>query len=168
MKTCVTCKQEKPLAEFNRNLKTKDGRQSSCRSCSNQYDRDRLRDPQRAQANRDRVTAHYQAHKEERQTYVLRYQMLRKIRAVNYLGGKCPCGEEHPSALQFHHRDPSTKLFNITTKHLGSPKLYPWDTVIAPELDKCDLLCANCHFKEHAVLPWEVIEELKRQAEEEV
>src|SRR5208282_880731 len=99
-----------------------------------------------------KVKTYYQENKEERQAYVLRYQMSRKIKAVNYLGGKCACDEEHPSALQFHHRDPSTKLFNITTKHLGSPKLYPWDTVIVPELDKCDLLCANCHFKKHAVL----------------
>ena len=129
--------------------------------------RDRAYGAKNAAKVRAKVKQHYQEHKEERQEYVQRYQMLRKIKAVNYLGGKCECGEEHPSALQFHHRDPSTKLFNITTKHLGSPKLYPWNTVIVPELDKCDLLCANCHFKEHAVLPWEVIEELKRQAEEE-
>jgi hypothetical protein len=119
----------------------------------------------RSQANSATTRAHYQAHKEERQAYIQRYQMKNKIRAINYLGGQCQCGEEHPSALQFHHRDPSTKLFSITSKELSTPKKRPWDT-ITPELDKCDLVCANCHFKEHAVLSWDVIGELKLQVQE--
>jgi hypothetical protein len=104
-------------------------------------------DPKVAKRVQARARRQYWENRKERQEYVHRYQMLRKIKAVNYLGGKCACGQEHPSALQFHHRDPSTKRFAITTKVLGSPKKYPWDTVIVPELDKCDLLCANCHFK---------------------
>jgi hypothetical protein len=71
---------------------------------------------------------------------------------MEYLGGSCQvCGENHPAACQFHHRDPSTKLFNITTKILVLTKKYPWDMIEA-ELDKCDLLCGNCHAKHHSVL----------------
>jgi hypothetical protein len=95
---------------------------------------------------------YYQNNREARKAQVAEYQMLKKIKAVSVLGGKCfRCGEDHPAALQFHHRDPSTKLFNITTKQLASPKKFPWDTVILPEIEKCDLLCANCHFKHHCV-----------------
>lgn len=93
------------------------------------------------------------------------YQMKAKIRAINYLGGRCKsCGFDHPAGLQFHHRDPATKSFGITTKELGSPRKYSWDSVIKPELDKCDLLCSNCHFVHHTVVSPERVREL--QAEE--
>jgi hypothetical protein len=69
-----------------------------------------------------------------------------KIRAVEYLGGKCArCGYSKCMwALQFHHRDPEMKKFTISScwRHVRS-----WD-VIQQELDKCTLLCANCHAEE--------------------
>ena len=113
------------------------------------------------QRKRDRAKKQYWENKETRKQYTQEYQIKNKIRAINYLGGSCGCGENHPSALQFHHRDSSTKSFAITTKELSSPKKLPWDTVIVPELDKCDLLCANCHFKHHSTLSNERINELK-------
>ena len=115
-----------------------------------------------------KVKRYYEENKEEKQRYVQEYQMRRKIRACEYLGGKCiRCPQDHPSTLQFHHRDPSAKLFTITTKVLGSPKKYPWDTVIVPELDKCDLLCANCHFLHHASLTPERVRELQAETPEQ-
>lgn len=47
-------------------------------------------------------------------------------------------------ALEFHHRDPIQKLFALTT----GMKSRPWDE-ITTEIDKCDLLCANCHRELH-------------------
>jgi hypothetical protein len=80
--------------------------------------------------------------------------MAKKIEAVALLGGVCQaCGEDHPATLQFHHRDPSTKLFGISTKVLATPKKFPWEVVVA-EIEKCDLLCANCHAKHHCT--WEL------------
>jgi len=69
-----------------------------------------------------------------------------KVKAIEYKGGKCiRCGYgEHPAALQFHHTDPSTKDTNWTKLRLRS-----WDK-IKRELDKCVLLCANCHSIEHS------------------
>lgn len=60
---------------------------------------------------------------------------------VNYLGGKCMrCGyNKCYRALEFHHRDPSTKEFGIATGEGRSWKR------LEPELKKCDLLCSNCH-----------------------
>lgn len=68
-----------------------------------------------------------------------------KQRAIDYLGGKCIiCGfDKHPAALTFHHRDPSTKGFEVS-KYIQ----IAWSRVVV-ELDKCDLLCANCHIIEH-------------------
>lgn len=68
-----------------------------------------------------------------------------KLKAVAYLGGKCNrCGyNKCVRALSFHHKDPSKKDFKFGS---GAPK--KWET-IKKELDKCELLCANCHAEEH-------------------
>jgi hypothetical protein len=118
----------------------------------------------RQQRMRERVKKYYWSNVDERRIKSAEYQMRAKIKAIKYLGGRCQrCKFEHPSALQFHHRDPSLKILSITMKELGSPKKHPWDTVIRPELDKCDLLCANCHFLTHAMLSPERVEELKAE-----
>ena len=69
-----------------------------------------------------------------------------KLKAIMYKGGKClKCGyDKCPGALDFHHRDSSEKEFAIG--HKG--RIRSWDKM-KPELDKCDLLCANCHREEH-------------------
>ena len=67
-----------------------------------------------------------------------------KEKAVEYKGGKCiKCGyNNYIGALEFHHRDPKEKDFSI------GQYTYSWERVKA-ELDKCDLLCANCHREVH-------------------
>lgn len=68
-----------------------------------------------------------------------------KLKAVKYKGGKCiKCGYDRCyAALQFHHRDPTQKEMNWNK--LRSQR---W-SFIEKELDKCDLLCGNCHVEEH-------------------
>ena len=68
-----------------------------------------------------------------------------KRRAVDYLGGKCiTCGYSRSMhALDFHHRDPSEKDFTVSQYANLS-----WDKIVK-ELEKCDLLCANCHRELH-------------------
>lgn len=78
-------------------------------------------------------------------TQLRRYRI--KQRAVEYKGQKCEhCGySEHLAALQFHHIDPTEKDFAISSIQ-GS---YSWERMVK-ELDKCELLCANCHAVEHS------------------
>lgn len=66
-----------------------------------------------------------------------------KERAVAYLGGKCQqCGYNRSlAAFDFHHQDPFEKDFEISS-------VLSWDR-LQPELDKCILLCANCHREAH-------------------
>lgn len=67
-----------------------------------------------------------------------------KADAVAYKGGCCTlCGyDKCNTALQFHHLDPSKKDFDKFNRfRLEDSK---------SELDKCVLLCANCHFEVHA------------------
>jgi hypothetical protein len=72
----------------------------------------------------------------------------RKKKAVEYKGGKCQeCGyKKCIAALEFHHRDPNEKDFEISN---GARN---WDKIKA-ELDKCDLLCSNCHKEVHYAEP---------------
>lgn len=80
--------------------------------------------------------------------YTVQRWIQRKKDAVSYKGGKCQhCGYDgHYAVLQFHHRDPKQKDCNWQKLRLKS-----WDKITA-ELDKCDLLCANCHILEHVRL----------------
>ncbi|MBW4618770.1 MAG: HNH endonuclease [Cyanosarcina radialis HA8281-LM2] len=77
-------------------------------------------------------------------TKVRRY--LAKQAAVKYLGGKCQrCGWSGSlPAYEFHHIDPSRKKFTI-----GNVSHRKWELIVK-ELDKCELLCANCHRIEHS------------------
>ena len=64
---------------------------------------------------------------------------------IDYKGGKCcRCGyNKSMRALEFHHLDPSIKDFGISTcltKSMESLK---------QEVDKCILVCANCHAEIH-------------------
>jgi hypothetical protein len=68
-----------------------------------------------------------------------------KLKCVEYLGGECSeCGyNKCPEALDFHHVNPEDKDFALSGRLSKS-----WD-VIELELQKCKLLCANCHREEH-------------------
>jgi hypothetical protein len=77
-----------------------------------------------------------------------RAQDRRKIKkkAVDYKGGKCEsCGyDKCLAALTFHHLDPNKKDFGISDK----AHKVGWDRM-KKELDKCVMLCANCHHEFH-------------------
>lgn len=59
---------------------------------------------------------------------------------------KCEvCNANHPAILQFHHKDPTKKLTEI-----GRVSKAGWSIEkIKEEIDKCRILCANCHFIFH-------------------
>lgn len=55
------------------------------------------------------------------------------------------CEEDHPATLQFHHRNPKEKFKEVSVMCTEGYALER----IKEEINKCDVLCANCHFKEH-------------------
>lgn len=59
---------------------------------------------------------------------------------------KCErCDEAHPACLEFHHREPDEKEI-VISKALD----WGWSVErILSEIAKCDVLCANCHRKQH-------------------
>ncbi len=77
-----------------------------------------------------------------------RRKNIKKL-AVEYKGGTCiDCGikSSHYSIYDFHHLDHSEKDFTI-----GKKANRPFSSIKA-ELDKCILLCANCHRIRHSSL----------------
>lgn len=68
-----------------------------------------------------------------------------KERGIQYLGGKCvKCGyNKCNGALHFHHINPLEKSFDISANYCRNGETF------RKELNKCQLLCANCHAEEH-------------------
>jgi len=86
----------------------------------------------------------------DRKDYLIKAVVKRRkqirLKAITHLGGKCIiCGySKYPEALEFHHKNPKQKDFNVSKKgHCRS-----WKRV-KKEIEKCVLLCANCHREIH-------------------
>jgi hypothetical protein len=125
MKTCTICGTEQDNEMFELKYDGSPGRRRSyCRTCKN---------------NRVRKFRHSCA-------------ITWKI----WAGGKCiVCGyKKCQAALEFHHRDPSTKESSVSrlTSKVGDPgSLSKTAAKIRVEILKCDLLCANCHREVHVL-----------------
>lgn len=87
----------------------------------------------------------YSKHNVRERAKQSRYKKQRQIWLTEYkktlVCSRCP--ENFWACLDFHHRDPATKEFTIRD---GAS--YSQERVLA-EITKCDVLCANCHRKEH-------------------
>lgn len=85
-----------------------------------------------------------------------------KLKAIEYKGGKCQiCGyNKSIRALTFHHVNPEEKSFGISGGTRSFEKL-------KSELDKCILLCQNCHAEIHdgiTQVPEEILEKFKNNS----
>lgn len=128
IKKCRVCDKEKLVDDFDWKIKNVRKR-NICKQCWKIYRR-----------------KHYVDNKQYYVVKVRKYK--RKTREwLNKFKKKlsCSCGENHISCLDFHHRDRTKKEISIATAvNKGwSPKR------IKKELEKCDVLCANCHRKLH-------------------
>ena len=76
----------------------------------------------------------------QRKRYKLKHDL------IEYKGGKCEiCGyNKCESALEFHHLNPEEKEFAISSK--GYTRSFE---LCKKEVDKCILVCANCHREIH-------------------
>jgi hypothetical protein len=86
--------------------------------------------------------------RKRRNATTYRHQKKERVRLRSELlasrGGLCEtCGYGRAaSALEFHHRDPSSKEFTLS--RVGASRAR-----VLAEAAKCDLLCANCHRRRH-------------------
>lgn len=81
--------------------------------------------------------------------YCIQRWIQRKIEAIQYKGNECTdcklhISNTHYAVFEFHHLNPNEKDYNWTKLRLKSIE------AIYAELDKCVLLCANCHRIRHS------------------
>lgn len=76
---------------------------------------------------------------------VVGWRKRTKLKLVEYKGGKCQCCGYNNciEALEFHHLDPSQKDFQIS----GTSRAFE---TLKQEVDKCIMVCSNCHKEIHA------------------
>jgi hypothetical protein len=124
VKRCCTCQQVKPLDEFNRMKRSKDGRQGSCRDCNKAYH-----------------YKHWDRHMAQIRERSERVLAENKRRIIDYLRTHpcVDCGEPDIIVLEFDHlRDKTAPVIAmLLQKHV-------WSRVVE-EIAKCEVVCANCH-----------------------
>jgi len=126
-KVCSTCSKNKLISEFSQRTNGKS--HGVCKSCHNNYNR------QHYQRNKDLYIT--KAKKRTVKQRKIQRELLAEIKSV-----PCKdCGVRYPSyVMQFDHK--SNKHFNISDC-IGQ---VGWNTMKA-EIEKCDVVCANCHAK---------------------
>lgn len=137
-KLCPHCKEIKPVNEFNHSKRTKDGYDYRCKQCQN------LSNKSWCKRNWfDKIKQQNQRCKD----------LTDKIRIYKQTHGCYYCNENTPCCLDLHHLDPSVKEINPSCMASNG---WGWNRMLK-ELDKCIVVCANCHRKIHeGILPWPV------------
>lgn len=127
---CTKCKVEKPLDEFSFRYKARGIKLSQCKTCMKENNR-----------------RHYLSNSED-------YKERSAKRTADNVAWftefkkdlKCNrCGFDHPAAIQFHHIDPSLKSYEVGLMVRNGYSI----GLIQKEIEKCEILCANCHMIHH-------------------
>jgi len=129
MKRCNKCERDLDEEQFSWKLKGK-SRQAHCKSCHSQYRKRHYEDNRRKYL--EKATKHRRV-----TAKVLREKM------VKLLQGRCcqTCGFDNIVTLEFHHRNPDDKLMCVSDMLARN---HSWAKILL-EIEKCDILCANCH-----------------------
>lgn len=123
-KRCRRCHRYWNLSEFNQSSTTKDGFQPNCRICQKNLNSEYAQKKIEAKRARRAIV----------RAKLYDYLLLNPCK---------DCGESDPVVLQFDHRDPTLKKGNVSEM---VQQAHTWCQIRA-EIDKCDVVCANCHTK---------------------
>lgn len=128
MKKCVTCGKEKDETEFNWRYKVLGIRHKTCRECqkvfrNNWYQKNRETHLENVQVRKRNV-------RHEAREYIWNYLSTHPCEE---------CGEPDPVVLEFHHKKGKDKAVGVMVAAGYSIAR------IQAEIDKCSVLCANCH-----------------------
>lgn len=136
-KVCSKCKEEKSVDDFHKNRSKPDGLAGECKICILVYQKRRRKERRRTAP--DMSEAVYVPPVRRSNTELAN----RAIVAARLVDGCTECPEMDPACLEFHHRVPANKSGTVSNMMAG-----PTNALLV-ELDKCDVLCANCHAKHH-------------------
>lgn len=123
------------ICEKHNEIKVLWAKKYKCKSCNREYQSKWFADNKIIQSQR--VKGNNVRYKERNARYVYNYLSTHPCLI---------CNESDPVVLQFDHRDPSLKTNAISYLISGCARI----DSIKEEIDKCDVLCANCHTKRTA------------------
>lgn len=124
LKRCSRCREWKPLDAFNRLSRAKDGRQWNCRACNAAWHAEHK--------------AHHNALIAKRNLRVISALRL-QIFEYKLARGCADCDERDPTVMEFVHLRDKEALVSALVKNCIS-----WERLLE-EIEKCDVVCANCH-----------------------
>jgi len=143
---CTKCEQEKEDTEFHNRKNRPKGKSSRCKNCSSR------RWKKYRENNKERLSSNFHTWKSKpenmerlKELWAQRDKSREKrLREILNTLKDAPCQdceiEYPPYVLDFDHRPGETKLFNVGyLSKAGSVKR------LLEEIEKCDLVCANCH-----------------------
>ncbi len=132
MKLCSKCNKLQDVICFGKRASSKDGLKSQCKSCDQLYSQNMNREKR----NKRQSISRKQRIKE------LQLKML-----IFLSDKKCAhCPENDPIVMEFDHLDASLKEISISEAIV---RCFSWERIQA-EIDKCQILCANCHRRKTA------------------
>lgn len=143
-KTCINCEETKPLTGFNKKKSQASGYNPQCRECVNKGRANKRLELKAAgitprndtynKENRERINAWRTEKRKETRDFI---RSLKIGRPCDMCGGLFP-----PVAMDWDHLDPAKKSFEICQE--GIREMYSQERLLE-EIDKCRLICANCH-----------------------
>jgi len=132
-KVCTLCKKQKLVADFNKKSSAKDGRQNVCRICNSEVAKNHYSDNE--QKRKEVIYAARDKRRKEARLFI-----LEKLKS-----GCVVCSEKDPIVLDFDHCC-GDKKYNLSKMVRDGMSI----TKIKNELDKCQVLCSNCHRRKTA------------------
>jgi len=129
-KLCTTCNKSKNKKAFAINKSKKDGLNSKCKECQKEYLKTHYKNNKQYYIDK--------ASESHKKTIEIKRQIIRDAKSK----GCNRCGETHIACLDFHHTD--NKDFGI-----AKGKYTKGIETLKKELNKCEVVCANCHRKLH-------------------
>jgi hypothetical protein len=123
-KTCSKCKVSKPVSEFNFRNTAAGMYQSYCKECGKRLTRSHYRNNKRQYLDRNV------------RSYMKRRELMRQIKSR----ACADCGIQYPFyVMDFDHREGETKEYELNRVDRMTTR------ALLREIEKCDVVCANCH-----------------------
>lgn len=123
-KVCCKCRVLKPIEEFNFRNRSAGVRHRYCRDCGKIFTR-----------------SHYQRNKRQYIDRSVRAKLKRREYLRQVKSRPCAdCGVQYPYyVMDFDHREGEVKIFEM------NQVVYVPMGALKKEMEKCDIVCANCH-----------------------
>lgn len=122
---CSKCEETKLITDFALRRRQNATRRTECRTCHSLYTKNHYKEKTGLYKERNKIR------RKEAQTFILSYLLNKEC---------IECGNTDIRVLEFDHVRGS-KIIEVSTM-VG--KCYSKEMILA-EIDKCDLICRNCH-----------------------